>query len=93
MAWPISPVSRLGEPDSVPLPYSIVVVSPVGGEDEIVRQRTDAEGRFQIAIAPGTYKIISLPPRTMPGGGKPEVVTVPAGKFVDVVVYYDTGIR
>ena|SRR2546422_268558 len=96
VAWPISPVSRLGESDSRPLPHAIVMVQPVGGGAEIVRQLADAKGRFQIALASGSYQIIALAPhsdRTMPGAGRPEIVTVPSGKFVDVVVYYDTGIR
>ena len=96
MAWPISPVSRLGEPDSRPLPNAIVVVQSATAGAEITRSRADAQGRFEIFLAPGTYQILALDPQptwSMPGAGRPEMVTVPPGKFVDVLVYWDTGIR
>jgi hypothetical protein len=93
---PISPVSRLGDPDSRPLPNAILVVEPAGGGGQITRHNADADGRFQIGLTPGTYQIVALAPqptRTMPGGGKPTTVTVLPGHWVEVMLYYDTGIR
>jgi hypothetical protein len=92
---PISPVVRPGVPDTRPLPSAIITVQPAGGGAEIARQQADANGRFQIALNPGTYLIVPLPPQ--PGAffprGTSQTVTVPAGVFVNVTVQYDTGIR
>jgi Prealbumin-like fold domain len=92
---PISPVERPGVPNTRPLAGAIITVQPAGGGQEIARQATDANGQFQIALNPGTYLIVPLPPQ--PGAflprGTPQTVTVPAGAFVNVTVQYDTGIR
>lgn len=92
---PISPVERPGVPNTRPLPYAIITVQPAGGGPEIARQQADASGHFQIALNPGTYLIVPLPPQ--PGAffprGIPQTVTVPAGVFVNLTVQYDTGIR
>jgi hypothetical protein len=92
---PISPVERPGVPNTRPLPGAIITVQPAGGGAEIARQQADANGAFQIPLAPGSYLIVPLPPQ--PGAffprGTPQAVTVPAGMFVNVTVQYDTGIR
>lgn len=92
---PITPVERPGVPNTRPLAYAIITVQPAGGGAEIARQQADASGQFQIALNPGTYLIVPLPPQ--PGSfyprGIPQTVTVPAGQFVNVTAQYDTGIR
>jgi hypothetical protein len=92
---PTSPVVRPGVPNTRPLPYAIITVQPAGGGAEIARQQADANGRFQIALAPGTYLVVPLPPQ--PGAvlprGQSQTVTVPSGRFLDLVIQYDTGIR
>jgi hypothetical protein len=92
---PISPVVRPGIPNTRPLPYGIVTVQPAGGGSEIARQQADVNGRFQIALPPGTYLVVPLPPQ--PGAmfprGQSQTVTVPQGQFVDLILQYDTGIR
>jgi hypothetical protein len=96
VAWPISPVSRPGESNTRPLAHAILTVQPAGSGEEVMRQRADAQGRFRIALAPGTYQIVALAPQPThrgPGGGKPATVTVLAGQWVDIILYYDTGIR
>jgi len=95
MEGPISPVERPGVPNTRPLPYAIITVKPASGGAEIARQQANANGRFQIALPPGTYLIVPLPPQ--PGSffprGMPQTVTVPPGVFVNLTVQYDTGIR
>jgi hypothetical protein len=92
---PITPVERPGQPDTQPLPGAIITVQPAGGGPELARQQADAMGGFQIALDPGTYLIVPLPPQ--PGEFLPrgmlQAVTVGPDQVIDVTVNYDTGIR
>jgi hypothetical protein len=95
MEGPISPVARPGEPDSRPVPSAIISVQPTGGGAEITRQTADSQGRFQIALPPGNYRVVPLPPN--PGQpfprGIPQDVTVEPGKVLELTLMMDTGIR
>ena len=92
---PIMPIDQPGQTNSQPLPGAIITVQPAGGGPELARQQADAMGDFQIALDPGTYLIVPLPPQ--PGAplprGIPQEVTVPPNQVVDLTVDYDTGIR
>jgi hypothetical protein len=92
---PIAPVERPGEPNSQPLPGAIITVQPAGGGPVLAQQQADATGNFQIALDPGSYLIVPLPPQ--PGDvfprGTPQMVTVAPNQVADVTVNYDTGIR
>jgi len=95
LAGPVSPVERPGVPNTRPLPGAIITVRAARGGEEIARQHADQNGRFEIALEPGTYLIVPLPPQanaSLPRG-KTETVEVPVNRFVEVVVKYDTGIR
>jgi hypothetical protein len=95
LAGPTSPVERPGVPNTRPLPGAIITVRPARGGEEVARQHADQNGRFEIALEPGTYLIVPLPPQanaSLPRG-KTETVEVPVNRFVEVVVKYDTGIR
>ena len=89
------PVDRPGQTNTQPLPAAIITVQPAGGGPELARQQADAMGQFQIALDPGTYLIVPLPPQ--PGQplprGMPQEVTIGPDQVVDVTVNYDTGIR
>jgi hypothetical protein len=92
---PISPVQIPGQPNSQTLPNAIITVQPQGGGGELARQTTDAQGNFKIALAPGAYQVVPLPPdpsSPLPRAA-PQTVTVPANQFVTITVDYDTGIR
>jgi hypothetical protein len=95
MAGPIYPVEQPGVPNTRPLPNALITVQPPNGGPEIARQRTDANGRFQIGLPAGTYRLVPLPPE--PGAvlpyANPRMVSVPAGQYVELVINYDTGIR
>jgi hypothetical protein len=92
---PIVPVERPGVPDSRPVPGAIVSVQPAGGGAEITRQTADAVGMFQIALPPGSYRLVPLPPD--PGQifprGIPQDVVVGPGQVLDLTLTMDTGIR
>jgi Carboxypeptidase regulatory-like domain len=53
---------------------------------------TDGEGRFRLALEPGSYEV-SIEVRGDLPSAKPQRVTVHAGEFTDVTVAVDTGIR
>jgi hypothetical protein len=94
-AGPISPVERPGVPNTRPLSNALITVQPAGGGQEIARTRTGRDGRFEIALSPGTYLLVPLPPEPaarLPRA-EPRTVRVQEGKFTEVVVEYDTGIR
>jgi hypothetical protein len=95
LAGPVSPVERPGVPNARPLPGATITVRPARGGEEIAREHADQNGRFEIALEPGTYLIVPLPPQanaSLPRG-KTETVEVPVNRFMEVVVKYDTGIR
>jgi hypothetical protein len=58
----------------------------------VAAARTDDRGRYRVALRPGRYAV-----RAAANGlgsiVKPSPVTVPAGRFVRVNLYRDTGIR
>jgi hypothetical protein len=93
--WPITPVERPGVPDTRPVPGAIVSVQPAGGGAEIMRQTADAAGMFQIALPPGSYRLVPLPPD--PGQifprGIPQDIVVGPGQVLDLTLTMDTGIR
>jgi len=88
---PICPVVRVGEecPDQ---PYQAVLTvnSPKG--ERIVQVQTDEAGRFRIPLAPGEYILHPESPNTLPFAVEQPVI-VEEGKFTQVVVNYDSGIR
>ncbi|HWY85950.1 MAG TPA: hypothetical protein VNX28_04455 [Gemmataceae bacterium] len=95
LAGPISPLAHPGIPNDAPLAGAIITIQPANGGPEIIRVRADLFGRFKIALAPGTYLIVPLPPNPTAHWprGMTETVVVKADGFTDVVVNYDTGIR
>jgi hypothetical protein len=105
VAGPISPVARPGEKNERPLPDITVKVALLahGGSKtspqtvsptEIAQQKTNAQGQFRIALAPGVYQLTAAftPPKAM-GFAKPLRVEVRSGKFAEATLLYDTGIR
>ena len=63
MAGPVRPVDRFGDPPNErPLAGAVITIQPDGGGKEITRKRADEKGRFEIALAPGTYLLVPLAP-------------------------------
>ena len=93
----ISPVhpgpQRQGSPGSAPYKTALVVWS-AADEREVKRFETGSDGRFRVALAPGTYRV--GPPRQsgrfLPRGSE-ETVTVVPGQFVRVTINFDSGMR
>jgi len=95
IAGPISPVERLGHPNTRPLPGAVITVQAEGARKEIARQKADDHGCFVLVLPKGSYLLVPLPPR--PGSSRPHAssqsVKVESNKFTEVTVQYDTGIR
>ena len=91
LAGPQCPVEVQGSP-CPPVPYEgTVVASDVDGGAEYTVE-TDADGRFELPLEPGTYEI-SIVSDSSPPFAKPQSVTVEPRSFAEVMVSVDTGIR
>ena len=88
---PTCPVVVEGQ-DCADKPYqaTLTVNSPNGRK--IVQIQTDEEGRFKIPLAPGEYILHPESPNVMPFAGE-QTFIVETGKFTQIVVNYDSGIR
>lgn len=88
---PMCPVVQEGqECPNQPYQAALTVLSPNGRK--IVQVRTDEEGKFEIPLAPGEYILHPESPNGLPFGSDQNFV-VEAGRFTDIVVNYDSGIR
>jgi len=70
----------------------LVVTTPAGVE--VARTTSDAEGRFELSLAPGTYRLEPQPVEGLMGTAAPiEFSVEPGTPAVYLLVGYDTGIR
>lgn len=88
---PMCPVVREGIecPDN-PYPATLVILDVDGRQ--VVRFDTDAQGRFQVSLEPGTYTLHPEPGPSIEHAADQQV-TVVEGQFSQVTVSYDSGIR
>jgi len=93
----ISPAHPGPQRESLPssAPHkSTLVVWTAADDREVKRFETGSDGRFRVALAPGTYRV--GPPhqsgRFLPRGNE-VTVTVAPGKFVQVTIEFDSGMR
>ena len=91
LSGPQCPVETQGSP-CPPVPYqgTVVATDVESGADHTVD--TDAQGRFELSLEPGTYEV-SIVSESSPPFAKPQTVTVDPGSFTEIVVAVDTGIR
>lgn len=93
VSGPQCPVETIEEPcPDLPVSGIVVRVSTPDGS-VAAATRTDAEGRFEVAVAPGEYVV---QPVVESGGvtfSKPVQVVVSDERFVEVTLLVDTGIR
>lgn len=92
-AGPQCPVEIAGSPcPDEPLAAEFDVDAPNG--DVVAHVRSDANGRFEVALQPGRYVLDPEPPSDSGFPfGKPLDVVVRAHRFTRVTVTFDTGIR
>ena len=88
---PACPVVQVGQecPDQ---PYQATLTVNNSNGREIVKVQTDAQGRFKIPLEPGEYILHPESPNVMPYASE-QTFTVVSGKFTQITVNYDSGIR
>jgi hypothetical protein len=90
-AGPQCPVESLDSPcPDRPFPGR---VRATGIDGAIAEVSTDDQGRFRLALAPGTYVLIVVAATGSPPTAVPQTVQVKAGAFTQVTLEVDTGIR
>jgi hypothetical protein len=88
---PIAPVCAAGQPCSEPARNVTLVFSRHG---RLVRRaRTNDQGRYRVALAPGLYAVRLTPKPSIGRGLEPEHARVLANRFRRVDFSIDTGIR
>ena len=88
---PVCPVVQAGQ-DCADRPYQALlsVTSPTG--ERVVQVQTDANGMFKIPLAPGEYILHPEAPNALPFASE-QTVRVEEGKYTQIMVNYDSGIR
>jgi hypothetical protein len=91
---PISPVSRIGVPNTAPLPGAPITITNSSGSFS-AHVVSDTAGKFYLKVAPGTYLCTpdSIPGQSLPRPSSPVTSVVPANTTVYDTLNYDTGIR
>ncbi len=95
LVGPISPVDRPGVSNTAPLAGAVISIQRPNSGVEVARVVADQQGRFQINLPPGTYRLVPLPPQSgaLYPRGIPQTVTLAPGEMTQVTVMYDSGIR
>lgn len=88
---PTCPVERRDLPCVTP--YVAVLVILDVDQREVARVTSAADGRFEVALAPGDYTVTPTPGGDPFPTAPPQAVTVIPGSFVEIQIDYDTGIR
>jgi hypothetical protein len=88
---PMCPVVQQGQacPDQ-PYQATLTVKSPSGVQ--IAQVQTDTQGRFEIPLVPGEYILHPESPNGIPFAGD-QSFTVETGRYTQITVNYDSGIR
>jgi hypothetical protein len=88
---PMCPVMQQGQqcPDQT-YQATLTVLSPDGLQ--IAQFQTDEQGHFQIPLVPGKYILHPASPNGIPFAGDQSFM-VETGRYTQIVVHYDSGIR
>jgi hypothetical protein len=90
-AGPQCPVEVEGSP-CPDLPWQGTVIATDADSGATSTVTTDAEGRFEFALDPGTYEV-TIAPGSSPPSAEAQTVVVEADSFTEIVIAVDTGIR
>jgi hypothetical protein len=88
---PICPVVQPGQecPDQ---PYQATLTVLDRNGLQITQFQTDEQGRFQVALVPGEYILHPESPNGIPFAGDQSFI-VETGRYTQITVHYDSGIR
>ena len=87
---PVRPVERKGVPNQRPYQARITVLDPAGHEVAVVD--SDAEGKFRLALPPGTYVLRPESSGLYPRASE-QRVEVGRNRVTRVEIIYDSGMR
>jgi hypothetical protein len=91
---PTCPVQVEGDPDPCWTPYAATLEIHEQASDKLVTTVTSgADGHFEVRLAPGTYRIVPQVAEVLPIAAPVEDIVVAAGRFTEVQVDFDSGIR
>jgi hypothetical protein len=91
LAGPQCPVVTEASP-CPPKPW-VGVVRATAEDGSTYEDQTDEQGRYRIALPPGTYTVVAVTGEGGPPTGEPQTVPVMAGQPLRVDLSVDTGIR
>jgi hypothetical protein len=94
---PLTPAERAGVPTPTVSPQAyaartIVVLKP-DAKTEITRIKPDAQGNYQVTLAPGEYVVDMARVGIDRARGLPTTVTITSGMTTTLNIAVDTGIR
>jgi hypothetical protein len=88
-----SPLPTGGASPFVPLAADIVVYR-AGSAEVAATVRSGQDGRFRVELEPGTYRLTAANIRSAPvPTARPVEVTVGSGRYAEVVIVFDSGVR
>jgi hypothetical protein len=94
LTGPQCPVVQQGSPcPDEPIEATVDVLSATG--DRVTTFTTGDDGRFELKLPPGEYSLDPQPPdpdSPFPAGVQ-QTVTVEPGRYTEIIIQYDTGIR
>jgi hypothetical protein len=88
---PARPVCMAGEPCSAPDRYDLLVFER--GGRRVAQAKTDAYGRYRVALRAGTYTVTAPRHKGIGRGLEPARVVVPRGRYARANFRHDIGIR
>jgi hypothetical protein len=85
------PKDQTGKTQSLAFAGARIQIRPLDNSYTIAAQTTDGQGRFEINVPPGTYRIVGLRPAKQQNTtlSHEQTVTVGVDQFVEVKVQYD----
>ncbi len=91
LAGPMCPVVQQEQacPDG-PYQATLTVKSPSGVQ--IAQVKTDTQGHFKVSLVPGNYILHPESPDGVASAGD-QAFTVETGRFTQLTIHYDSGIR
>jgi hypothetical protein len=90
---PICPVVQPGK-DCPDRPYQATLNILTTSGNKVARTVTDADGNFRVNLLPGNYILHPETPQNQPlPRAQEQTFTVVAGRFIELNVTYDSGIR
>jgi hypothetical protein len=92
---PMCPVERPDRPCPDKYFEASIEIQDQNSQGNRLTIRSGKDGRFRVKLAPGKYKLTPAAPNpgAPPHAPAPQSVTVESGKYTQVSIRYDSGIR